>query len=363
MKKSNSIELCLLIFFISLHNLNAADQSDRFIQAQILLSQSQEAPVVDDTPMIRIPEPRSDHAMAVVPTTHSLFVFGGMNKDRKALPDLWMFDLNNNEWLSIGSDGRATPSARYWHSMVANDDGNKLYVFGGYDMKFDLDDIWRFSISEKAWLKLSPKGARPLPRDRHSMVFHRGDVIIFGGYIGTYANDLWKYSVVQDKWIELTVTTGLPPKRRSHGASISGNKMYIFGGFNGDRYFSDLWEFDFAVNIWTEIRTEFRPAKRGTVLLSDSRSALFAFGGFDGTRFRSDLWKHQAGDGWKKLQPKFDDPADRASHTAAFHKTRSATDKGRIYVFGGKSDGVFFNNLFKYEISSNQWREILPLTD
>jgi hypothetical protein len=46
-------------------------------------------------------------------------------------------------------------------------------------------------------------------------------------------------------WTEMT-TLSAPPKRRSHGATVSQNKMFIFGGFNGDKYFSDLWEYDFS---------------------------------------------------------------------------------------------------------------------
>jgi hypothetical protein len=106
-----------------------------------------------------------------------------------------------HSWSEVSSNGQPVPDPRCWHSLVANDDGSRVYVFGGYDLKNDLNDLWRYSVgtsllsppknegslkekvsndhlkhvlidctAQNKWTLLNPTTKYPLPRDRHSMV-------------------------------------------------------------------------------------------------------------------------------------------------------------------------------------------------
>eukprot|EP00299_Pterocystis_sp_00344_P005170 c16518_g1_i1.p1 GENE.c16518_g1_i1~~c16518_g1_i1.p1 ORF type:complete len:353 (+),score=85.91 c16518_g1_i1:127-1059(+) len=306
-----------------------------------------------------MPEPRSDHAVVV--TADSLIVFGGRNIANKGMSDLWKYDLNNNMWAEQPASGTVSPSARYWHGMVLAGEGSRLYMFGGYDMHDDLNDLWRYAIGPNEWTQVTPRTTKPLPRDRFSMTIRGNEILVFGGYVGTYVNDFWKYSISDNTWSEITASTP-PSKRRSHGSAVSGSKMFVFGGTNGDQFLSDLWEFDFVHNTWTEIRSQVRPAKRSRAqLAADNVGRLYLFGGFDGTQYKSDLWRHSDGEGWTKLEPEYDTFPRVCDGMIQYHASSVARDKGRLYVFGGADETQKYNDVFKYEISSNQLRELNPI--
>lgn len=301
----------------------------------------------------------------VVKGTESIVIYGGKDENKRLVGDVWEFNLNSNMWSEMATSNSETPPARCWHAMAAKPNGAALYVFGGFDGKNDRNDLWRLSLADSLWIPMKPTGQKPFPRDRHSMVLRGDELVVFGGYVGTYTNDLWVFSIPLNQWTSISIASS-PPKRRSHGSALSNDKMFVFGGFNGDRYLSDLWEFDFAESVWTAVRNSKRPSRRaGAILTSDSNALLFLFGGFDGVSAKSDLWRHEDGEGWTKVSTAYDCPLDRFAFGMAFQKSLYATDKGRLFVHGGMmADGGAkkLNDVFKYEIASNQWRQLIPLS-
>lgn len=72
------------------------------------------------------------------------------------------------------------PSARGGHSTCIDPDSGDIYMFGGWDGKKDLQDLWMWSAVEEKWKLLDSGG--PVPRSCHKMVFNQrtGDIYLLG---------------------------------------------------------------------------------------------------------------------------------------------------------------------------------------
>ncbi len=84
-------------------------------------------------------------------------------------------------------------------------DGSHLYVFGGKTDASRLNDLWRFSLSDFKWSRLSDEGEVPAVRNGHSMNYHEGSLYVFGGIhdITWELDDLHIYSLSSQKWTTL----------------------------------------------------------------------------------------------------------------------------------------------------------------
>jgi N-acetylneuraminic acid mutarotase len=70
------------------------------------------------------------------------------------------------------------PSPRFGHSAVTY--GEKMYLFGGWDGKSTLNDIWVFEWSTLRWQKISSYSG-VAPRYRHTAIAYSNFMVVFGG--------------------------------------------------------------------------------------------------------------------------------------------------------------------------------------
>jgi len=312
-----------------------------------------------------VPDPRSEHSL-IYREKNALFLFGGLGAAQNPLNDFWMYRLDTNSWVRIGGDGSGFPSPRCWQTISLKCDGSKLYLFGGFDTSNDLNDLWRFSFDDNTWKLLAPNSALPQGRDRHAMVTYQKTLLVFGGYNGEYMNDMWRYSLEDNAWNQMetkAASSGGPPKRRSHGMTIIKNTIYMFGGANGDKTLADLWKFDIASSSWTELSSSNRPSRRSRMaFISDGQSNMFMFGGFDSANYRYDLWHFQEGAGWQQVDANGDIPVERSDFDVAFQRFQNPIDQGRVYLFGGFDGKTKYNDLYAYEISSQNWSVVFAGT-
>jgi len=72
-------------------------------------------------------------------------VFGGGDKDRAKLADLWSLELDGLTWRQESPTGRA-PSGRSGAAMVADPSDSRLLLFGGQTRSGALGDLWELSL-------------------------------------------------------------------------------------------------------------------------------------------------------------------------------------------------------------------------
>jgi hypothetical protein len=243
--------------------------------------------------------------------------FGPLFSDFSPYGDLWSYDVDDNRWTELrpvnpGPAPRSRPSA--W--IV----GNKLYVFGGVNQFFQVqNDLWVYDLAHNAWTQLIAPGAAGSPPPRHEAAAwtrpHGGRLVMYGGesidesFQFTVLGDTWEFDLASGAWTEVTPAPAhnVAPPRDYGTAVILGDQMYLYGGDmpgGGDcggvvpqNPTDELWRFDLRRRVWEQLfpRGDARvPIKRtNSVRVGD---AMYVFGGFD---FRcvdavtpAQLWNH-----------------------------------------------------------------------
>jgi dynein heavy chain len=141
---------------------------------------------------------------------------------------------------------------------------------------------------------------------------------MFGGHHDpkTRLNDTWFFNIKEMEWRRvgseknntenLASTIGAPSPRANTGAIILNDKVYLFGGHGGLNYsriaLKDLYCFDLKEEVWEEIH----PANAG--------------------------------------------PDGRGGHSVF-----AAGEK--IYIYGGWNNEMMFNNIWFYDLSTNEWTD------
>ena len=153
------------------------------------------------------PVPRIDFSF-VKATDNKCILFGGSDGYR-FLNDMYILDIEKKMWTLIqpqnshdqpnpsdpaghkhltrnlsfydnrikGGDSNV-PTPRFGHSCVIFDE--KMWLFGGWDGKSTLNDIWTFEWTSRKWKKISSY-SDVAPRYRHTSIAYNNFMVVFGG--------------------------------------------------------------------------------------------------------------------------------------------------------------------------------------
>ena len=115
--------------------------------------------------------------------------------------------------------------------------------------------------------EILPATGSPPPLTGASLVWHMGDLYLFGGRIEegssqgsevakpsrSVLNSTWILDVAEARWEE-EATYDPPPARADHAATADEARMFVFGGEGGDGGFlGDFWAYNFDSRTWTQI--------------------------------------------------------------------------------------------------------------
>lgn len=143
------------------------------------------------------PSARQGAALAYDAASRQLVLFGGAAAGGAPLADTWAWD--GVGWHQLTWPGSPGPSARTGHSLVYDQRGGRLVLFGGLGAggpQQPLGDAWQLDTA-KGWQRLSDTGAggasSPEPRWQAAMASTRDGVVLFGGLAatGTPLADTW----------------------------------------------------------------------------------------------------------------------------------------------------------------------------
>lgn len=185
-----------------------------------------------------------------------LWVFGGYSLNGN-LNDVW-YTSDGTNWTQATANADWSP--RY--SFCAVTDGSLMYVMGGTDNSSpdgnDLfNDVW-MSPDGITWILLGE--ADWSPRSNAGALFVEDGFIVAGGSIYsdgyTISNDVW-YSPNAITWTQLTASAPWSP-RSGFAMATDGETVMIAGGYDGSDN-NETWTTHYGVD-WTQKGTTLTPA-------------------------------------------------------------------------------------------------------
>ncbi|KAI5648463.1 hypothetical protein M9H77_34468 [Catharanthus roseus] len=296
------------------------------------------------------PQPRSGHT-AVNIGKSKIVVFGGL-VDKKFLNDIVVYDIDKKLWFQpectgSGSDGQLGPSPRAFHVAVSID--CHMFIFGGRSGGKRLGDFWVLDTDIWQWSELTSFGDLPSPRDfAAASAIGTRKIVMYGGWDGKrWMSDVYILDTISLEWTELSVTGALPPPRCGHTATMVEKRLLVYGGRGGGGpIMGDLWALKGLIEEenespgWTQLKLpgQSPPPCCGHTVTSGGHYLLL-FGGHatGGWLSRYDVYHNdcivldRVSVQWRRLPTTNDPPAARAYH--------SMTNIGSRYLLFGGFDG------------------------
>ena len=240
------------------------------------------------------------------------------------------------------------PSARTVHNM-AYIGGDQVLLFGGYDGTYD-GETWLYDLSATTWTNKSPS-VPPSARYKHAMAYIGGDqVLLFGGYDGALDGETWIYDLSNNTWTNKTPSVP-PSAREQHGmAYIGGDQVLLFGGTDGS-YLSETWLYDLSDNTWTNKTPNPKPSARALHRMAYiGGDQVLLFGGEDASGLDDNTWLYDLSDDtWTNKSPA-SSPSARRSHAIAY------IGGDQVLLFGGY-DGANDDETWIYDLSDDNWTQ------
>lgn len=193
---------------------------------------------------------------AVTVYDNFVWLFGGVSRSTtESLNDTYRFNLHNRQWQLVDTGGER-PSPRNSHTMVTCN-GN-LYVFGGWSEGKFLGDLFVLHSHGSTWseIRLNRNAIKPCGRIGHTANVFRNSIFVFGGFASPRTlGDMWEFNTATSIWSQI-VASGGPSHRYRHSSVVVGELLLVFGGINSDKErFNDLYMFDLNMRRWSRIDT------------------------------------------------------------------------------------------------------------
>ena len=207
-------------------------------------------------------------------------------------------------------------------------------------------------------------------------------IYVFGGISNDKVNGrLFQLGIGETTGIELSTITDViekAPSPRAYQASCySLGRMWIFGGIGPSDnslvsitasldavYFNDLYSFDLVNEEWTAIEPtgEQRPEARAYTCLCEDGGLLILFGGIGmdsitgESSVMNDIWRYSiSSNAWKELTPTNGSVAENTLPPARY-KAGSVMIHHNLFVFGGASSRASpLNDLWKFSGITLKW--------
>lgn len=241
-----------------------------------------------------------DAAEMVYDSLRDRFVMFGGTQGRYCsgfIDDTW--EWNGTSWQNktsgaCGNPSGPSPSPRYAHEMVYDEQRQVTMLFGGLQQTGSSDETWLWNGD--LW-QLSPQGAiHPSARNWHEMVYDsaRDVVVLFGGWDQGAGQendfgDTWEWNGVVWTNITPSIVGASPAPRWAHDMAYDAarKKTVLFSGYSyrlpsGQQQFGDTWEYDGEARTWTLVATTGPQPRHEHAMAYDSRRGrVLLFGGVD----------------------------------------------------------------------------------
>ncbi|SJM83634.1 related to Kelch repeat-containing protein 1 [Zygosaccharomyces bailii] len=265
-----------------------------------------------------------------------------------------------------------SPFPRYRHVASANcSEDNRLYVIGGLHDQSVYGDTWVISSNESGTQFQSKtvdiSETTPPPRVGHAATLCGNAFVLFGGDThkvnseGLMDDDLYLFNINSYKW---TIPHPIGPRplgRYGHKISIVAanqmkTKLYLFGGQFDDTYFNDLAVFDLSSfrrpdSHWEFLKpTTFVPPPLTNHTMISYEGQLWVFGGDTLQGLINQVFRYDvASNDWSILETTGSKPPPMQEHAAVLYKHL-------MVVVGGKDEhDAYLNSVYFLNLKTQEW--------
>ncbi|KAH8723200.1 kelch repeat protein-like protein [Phaeosphaeriaceae sp. PMI808] len=231
------------------------------------------------------PSPRVGTASAIV--NGKICIFSGRGGIDMAPVEekgaVWIFDPANSSWENVtpADLSQPYPPARSYHCSTS-DGKSAFYLHAGCPEQGRLADLWKFDVSERAWVQL-PEAPAP-QRGGTSIAYSNGSLFRMNGFDGNteQGGSIDIFDIAANSWSTKTFKAdgNDGPEARSVCVLLpirlaqKDKLLTLFGerdpsslGHAGaGKMLSDVWIYDISENWWTQLHpdeTNGAPAPRG----------------------------------------------------------------------------------------------------
>ncbi|KAI8795134.1 uncharacterized protein LOC106077742 [Biomphalaria glabrata] len=197
-------------------------------------------------------------------------------------------------------------SERHSHSAVYFE--GSMYIFGGCtSTNTTFNDLWKFDLTTRQWIRPVAMGTYPSPKACATMVVYRGNLVLFGGWShpipypnphqsAHYFSELHVYSPATNRWSHILSIGQEPEPLGGHSASVAGHLMVIFGGSPRTGLgTNNIWVFNFQKLTWKlqpvlgDVKPEPRYGQYQTTM-DDSHILIMGGSGGQNRVVYNDVW-------------------------------------------------------------------------
>ncbi|XP_028836876.1 multiple epidermal growth factor-like domains protein 8 [Denticeps clupeoides] len=276
-------------------------------------------------------------------------------------------DNGAGEWFEVsGGDARIPP--RTASAGVYLPSTKSLYMFGGFDLNRPLGDLLQYNFATNLWVTL-PIANAPAARHSHTAVEWQSNMVIYGGELSNHslASDVWIYRPTQHLWQQLGQSDAPgAPRLANHAAAIVDNYLYVFGGrTEEDMFSSTLSRFKLREAVWETVQPSGGkpPATAGHSMVFHTPSrTLLVYGGHRPTSARfsqrvnsTDVF-HVDRRFWTSFRSRFpaNGPRERAFHSATVIGNYMVVYGGNVHIHYIE-EKCYDEEIFFYHLGCHQW--------
>ncbi len=339
----------------------------------------------------------------------------------------------------FGTQGVSDPANKppgLYETCEWKDNNGNFWLFGGYDFSAgNHAALWKYDplVNEWTWMKgptvtnapgvygtqgVSNPANYPGARTNGACTWvdASGNLWLFGGNgydaagVAGQLNDLWKYTISSNEWTWMkgpntandpgffgtqgvSNIANLPPSRKETSCAWTDNAgdLWLYGGADAIARWGDLWKYTISSNEWTWMKgsnTTNPPAVYGTLGVAnpantpggrwvyaswkDLAGNLWLSSGNTGSvtfiLAVNDLWKYDIASNqwtWMKGTGTIDDPGNYGTRCVSAatnmpparmeNRARVRDACGNFWNFGGYATIGYLNDLWHYNVTTNQW--------
>lgn len=217
----------------------------------------------------------------------NIWVMGGVNGS-SYYRDMWNYSTITDSWTNLTAFPASNRSSA---AMCYNPDLNVLYSFGGStavpSLSNQKNDLYEYNLSTNVWRLITPSTSLPTAKVHANMQYYNNKLYLFGGYD---VKDTWVFDIDTLAWSRVSDA----PYVKKYGSNtvMKGSDMYCIG-YNSRSSSTPcyLMRYDTLTDQWSTINSTTYPLGR----IEFYNSLIVSIGYDDGTIYSTDL-----NNGWIK---------------------------------------------------------------